>query len=170
MSLRNLIRSPLPWLLVLALAVRIAAGFWAQSRVPPGQQFAFGDSDGYWKLAGALARGEPYEYGIPPARIFRAPGYPLILAGLFLTYGDEPPIAAAIVLNAALGTMAIAAVYALAARLFDTRTALLAALISTLYPGALGMSSFVLSEAAFCPLLLAQLLLSTMAWQSASAK
>ncbi len=170
MSSWNPIRSPLAWLLIAALAVRVAAGLWAQSRVGPGQQFAFGDSDGYWKLAGTLARGEPYEYGAPPARIFRAPGYPLILASLFLLYGGEPPITAAIVLNAGLGTITVAGVYALAALLFDLRTARIAGAIAAFYPGAIGMSAFVLSEAAFCPLLIAQLFLSTLAWQAARVK
>ena len=66
--------------------------------------------------------------------------------------------------------MTIAGVYALALRLFDRRAAPLAAALVTLYPGAIGTSVFVLSEAAFCPLLLAQLTVTTLAWQNAGTK
>ena len=167
---QKLFRSPLLWLLVAALAVRLVAGIWWQARVPAGARFAFGDSDSYWTLAGCIARGDAYEFGAPPAQVFRTPGYPLVLAGLFLAYGDEPPVAAARVLNALLGTLAVWGVHALALRLFDRRAALVAAVIIALYPGAIGMSVFVLSEAAFCPLLMAQLIVTTAAWQSAGPK
>ncbi|HEY1603822.1 MAG TPA: glycosyltransferase family 39 protein [Pirellulales bacterium] len=166
----KLFRSPLLWLLVAALAVRLLGGIWWQARLPADRRFAFGDSDSYWTLAGAIARGDPYEFGSPPAKVFRTPGYPLVLAGLFLAYGAEPPVAAARLLNAVLGTCAVAGVYGLAVRLFDRRTALIAAGIIAFYPGAIGISVFVLSEAAFCPLLIAQLIIATAAWQSASAK
>ncbi|HEY4312000.1 MAG TPA: glycosyltransferase family 39 protein [Pirellulales bacterium] len=170
MSFWKVARSPLVWVLIAALALRIAAGAWWQSRLPPGVQFAFGDSEGYWMLAGALARGAPYEYGSPPAQVFRTPGYPLILSTLFLAFHGEPPLWAALVLNAALGMLTVWGVYALALRLFERRAALLAAVIVAFYPGAIGTSVFVLSEAAFCPLLVAQLIASTIAWQSASTK
>ena len=99
-----------------------------------------------------------------------APGYPLVLAVLFVAAGGEPPVMAARALNAVLGTLAVGCVYALAARLFDTRTALAAAAIVAIYPGAIGMSVFVLSEAAFCPLMLAQILLCAMAFQHGDSK
>ena len=159
-------RSPLAWLLIAALALRLGAGVWWQSRLPPGAKFDFGDSESYWALAGAIARGDPYEFGAPPARAFRMPGYPLLLAGLFRVYGGEPPIAAARALNAVLGTCAVYGVYALGSRLFDRRTGLAAATVAAIYPGAIGTSVFVLSEAAFCPLMLAELVFATIAWQS----
>ena len=166
----KLLRSPLLWLLVLALALRLAAGAWWQGRLRADTQFAFGDSQSYWSLAGAIARGEPYVCGTPDSAVFRTPGYPLVLAGLFLAFGGEPPVMAARAVGAVLGTLAVWGVYLLATRLFDRRTALAAAGIIAVYPGAIGMSVFVLSEAAFCPLLLAQLTASVIAWQSASTK
>jgi 4-amino-4-deoxy-L-arabinose transferase-like glycosyltransferase len=170
MSVAKLARSPLVWVLILALAVRLGAGLWWQSRLPPGARFAFPDSESYWNLAGTIARGEPYEFGTPPALVFRTPGYPLILSTLFFASGREPPVTAALALNAALGALTVLGVYAVARRLFDHRTGLVAAALVALYPGAIGTSVFILSEAAFCPLLMAQLLATTLAWQSAGTK
>ncbi|HVU86573.1 MAG TPA: glycosyltransferase family 39 protein [Pirellulales bacterium] len=170
MSFAKFARSPLVWVLIVALAMRLGMGLWWQAQLPPGARFAFPDSESYWSLAGAMARGEPYAFGTPPAMVFRTPGYPLILAGLFITAGREPPVSAAIALNAVLGVLAVLGVYALAVRLFDRRTGLVAATIVALYPGAIGTSVFILSEAAFCPLLIAQLLATTLAWQSAGTK
>jgi hypothetical protein len=38
-------------ILAVALVLRLAAGFWWQSRLPAGVKFGFGDSEGYWELA-----------------------------------------------------------------------------------------------------------------------
>ena len=146
----------LPLLLAVALALRLAAAFWWQDRLPSGVPFAFPDSESYWALGRAIARGEPYEFGDQHARIFRAPGYPLCLAPLFSTW-HEPPVLAARALSAVLGTAAIAAVAWIAAQNFDRPTALVAATLVAFYPGAIAMSLFVLSEAPFIPLMLAQL-------------
>ena len=56
-----------------------------------------------------------------------------------------------------LGTLAIAAVWWLGCVLFDRRVALIAAAMAAVYPGAIAMSVLALSEAAFCPLMLAGL-------------
>ncbi len=164
----KVIRSPVLWLLVVALALRLVACVWWQSRLPAGTRFAFADSESYWELARAIASGEPYQFGSPPNAVFRTPGYPLVLAGLFRAWGGEPPVMVARILNAVLGTLTVTGVYALAARLFDARAALVAAAIVAFYPGAIGMSVFVLSEALFCPLLVAQLIVTVAAWQSKS--
>jgi 4-amino-4-deoxy-L-arabinose transferase-like glycosyltransferase len=93
--------------------------------------------------------------------VFRTPGYPLTLAALFCFVGDDPPVMWARGLNALLGTAAVGGVVCLAWRLFDSRTAVLAGCLATLYPGAIAMSTFVLSEAPFCVLMLLQLILWT---------
>jgi hypothetical protein len=83
-----------------ALGVRLAGAAWWEARLPAGERFGFGDSESYWVLAGAIARGGPYEYGEGGARVFRTPGYPLLLAPLFLVYDGKPPTMSARVLNA----------------------------------------------------------------------
>ena len=66
-------------LFLLAWSLRLIAGFAWQAQLPAGEQFGFGDSDGYWQLAHALSAGEDYQYGGSDARVFRMPGYPLLL-------------------------------------------------------------------------------------------
>jgi len=145
-------------ILMVAFALRLAAAFWWENRLPVGQRFAFGDSESYWVLAGQIARGEPYQFGHGQARIFRTPGYPILLAGLFWTASGPPPVIWARALGAVLGTLAVGGVIWLTRDLFSIRAAMLAGVIAALYPAAIGMSVFVLSEAPFCPLMLAQLI------------
>ncbi len=54
------------------------------------------------------------------------------------------------------------------ALLFDMRASLIAGWIAAIYPGAVSMGAFVLSEAPFCPFMLLQLVCWTKAWRSAS--
>jgi len=161
---------PYLWLagiLLLAFGVRAAAAVWWQARLA--DDFYFGDSQSYWVLARAIARGADYQFGSPDARIFRTPGYPLALAPLFLIFGDQPPMMAARLHGASLGTGAVAAVYWLARLLWNSRVALAAALAAALYPGAIATSIFVLSEALFTPLLLVELALLVVAGRAATA-
>jgi 4-amino-4-deoxy-L-arabinose transferase-like glycosyltransferase len=144
-------------ILAAALAVRLAAGVWWQQRLPAGKQFGLPDSESYWELGRAIARGQPYEYGPERYAIFRTPGYPVLLAPLFLIAGNDPPVLLARGLSALLGTIAVAGVAALARLLFDERAALIAASLAAIYPEAIATSVFVLSEAPLCPLLVWQL-------------
>lgn len=150
--------------LLVAFGLRMGAACWWESRLAEGQRFAWGDSDSYWRLAGQIARGEPYQFGHGQARIFRTPGYPILLAGLFRIAGDEPPVIWARALGALLGTIAVGAVMFLTRQLFSRRAAVLAGVLAATYPGAIGMSVFVLSEAPFCPLMMAQLIV----WNTAT--
>jgi 4-amino-4-deoxy-L-arabinose transferase-like glycosyltransferase len=145
-----------------ALALRVAAACWWERRLPDGVRFGFGDSESYWVLAKTIARGEPYQMG-PDRRVFRTPGYPLLLAGLFVFAGDEPPVLWARMLNAVLGTVAVAGVMVLARLLFDRQTALLAGLIASVYPEGIMASALVLTEAPFGPFLLLHLILWVLA-------
>jgi 4-amino-4-deoxy-L-arabinose transferase-like glycosyltransferase len=163
-------RSKLVCLLILAFALRLAAGVWWQSRLPPEARFAFGDSETYWHLGRALAHHQPFQYGSPDASIFRMPGYPLLLAGLFQFAPADPPVMWARGLGALLGTLAVAGVYRLGCELFTPTTALTAAALATFYPGAIAMSVFVLSEAPFCPLMLAHLAAWAASWREATPR
>ena len=69
-----------------------------------------------------------------------------------------------------LGVLTTLGIYALGCRLFDRRTGLLAAAFVAFYPGAIGTSVFILSEAAFCPLLIAQLFVTTLAGETPAPK
>lgn len=162
-------RKVLLCILLGALAVRVAAGYWWEHRLPGGAKFAFPDSEAYWELARAVADGGPYELN-PERRVFRTPGYPVLLASLFCLAGDQPPGLWARWLGAVMGMLAVGGVVALTGLLFDRSAALLAGAVAAVYPDAISMSTFVLSEAPFCPLMLLQLCLWTLAWRSPSRR
>jgi 4-amino-4-deoxy-L-arabinose transferase-like glycosyltransferase len=152
-------------ILLASFGLRLAAGCWWQNRLPDDTKFGFPDSESYWMLAETIAKGQPYQTN-PDRRVFRTPGYPLLLAGLFFVAGDEPPVMWARVLNALLGTLAVGAVILLAHLLFNDKAALVAGAAAALYPGAISTSTFVLSEAPFCPFMLLHLTLWTLAWKA----
>ena len=158
-------RVGLAWILVVAFCLRLGAAYYWESRIAP-DGFLFGDSESYWSLARAVAQGEPYEYGPDGPKVFRTPGYPVLLAPLFLAFGDQPPVMWARAQAALLGTLAVAGVWLLARRLFGRRAAWWAALATAVYPGLIALSVVVLSEPPFCALLPLQLWLWTLAWQS----
>jgi 4-amino-4-deoxy-L-arabinose transferase-like glycosyltransferase len=170
MTLIHWLRVNAALLVILAAAVglRLAAGAWWQSRLPPGDKFGFGDSDSYWALGRTIADGKSYQYG--DAQVFRTPGYPLVLAPLFWIGGDEPPPGWGFAESAVLGTAAVGGVYWLARNLFDRRAALIAAGIAAVYPGAISQGALVLSEAPFVPLALVQLALWGLASRSKSRR
>ena len=157
-------------LLTVALALRLGAGWWWQSRLPDRFAFGFGDSASYWELGRTIAEGRPYQYGSPDARVFRAPGYPILLAPIFLVGGPHPPVLWGRVLGAVLGTSAVGGVWWLGRRLFGDRSGWIAGWMAAVYPGAIATSVLVLSEAPFCALMLAHLGLWAGAWQAARPK
>lgn len=155
-------------ILLAALVLRLAAGWWWQARLSG--PFAFGDSVSYWELARTIASGQPYQYLSPDARVFRAPGYPILLAPIFWLAPGEPSVVWARALSAVCGTLAVAGVWWLASGLFGARAGVLAAAIAALDPGAIAISVFVLSEAPFCPLMLAHVIAWIAAWRAGSAR
>lgn len=157
-------------ILVVALAVRFGAGIWWQQRLPAGREFGFPDSESYWELARSIAQGKPYTFGPERLAIFRTPGYPILLAPLFILGGENPPVLWARALSALLGTLAVGGVAQLGRSMFDDRVGLLAASIAAVYPEAISLGVFVLSEAPFCPLMVWQLVAWTCAWQCAGDK
>ncbi|MCH2128452.1 MAG: glycosyltransferase family 39 protein [Pirellulaceae bacterium] len=156
-------------LLGFAFALRLAVAVWWQAGLPLDQPFRFSDSESYWVLGQAIARGEPYEYESPHARIFRTPGYPLLLAGLFSCCGENVSVVVARALGAFMGTLVVGEIFWLTSLLFNRTAAVVAALLAACYPGVVGASILVLSESLFCPLLLLQLIVFTYAWCAKSA-
>lgn len=142
-------------ILALALIVRGGAAWWWQERLPAGQPYAFPDSEGYWELARTIYRGQDYEY--VGYRVFRTPGYPALLAGLFAVTGDDVSPIAARWLGGLIGTLGVALVAGLAGRLFGETAAIVAAAIAAFEPGTIAMSILILSEGTFTTLMLGQL-------------
>jgi len=157
-------RKLLFWLL-LAFLLRLAAGWFWQARLS--DRFGLPDSESYWQLGKAIAFGESYEYGKYHARVFRTPGYPLLLAPIIRFAGDGFfGILLARAEAALLGTLAVCGVWCFTRLLFDDRTAGVAAILAVFYPGAVALSILLLSEAPFCPFMLLQLALGVLAWQA----
>jgi 4-amino-4-deoxy-L-arabinose transferase-like glycosyltransferase len=153
-------------IVVVALALRLGGAWVWQARLDG--RFGFGDSESYWTLGRSIAFGQSYRYG--DARIFRTPGYPVLLAPVFLLAGGEPSVMWARTESALFGALSVVGVWWLGRRLFDARAGMVAAWIAAVYPGAIAISTLVLSEAAFCPLMLVHLILWTAAWRAGSAR
>ncbi|GAB6165369.1 glycosyltransferase family 39 protein [Thermostilla marina] len=137
------------WLILIlsaAFGIRLAAAWWWDQQCDG--RFFFGDSESYWVLARCIAEGEPYRYG-RFGSVFRTPGYPLLLAPVMMCgESDVSPLLARLV-SVCFGTLTVAGVAWLSARLFDERTALVAAGLCTLYPGSIFTSTLILAEAPF---------------------
>lgn len=161
---------PIILILAISLAVRIGGAVYWQWSIPDGpSSLRFGDSDTYWVHAQRVAAGEPYHYLSNEARIFRAPLFPIFLSpfAYFASNSELNEIDGAVLMvrfvGALLGTFCIWLIWWLTKRIGGDYSANLAALFAALYPGAIGMSIFVLSEMIFCPLMLGSLLCSSKA-------
>jgi 4-amino-4-deoxy-L-arabinose transferase-like glycosyltransferase len=133
------------WLaLVLALAftVRLAWVVFSDWRPLPDD-----DAFRYDWTARALADGQGYVHlnGLPTA--FWPPGYPLLLAGAYVLFGQS--IAVAQLLNVALGAGTVVLVYLLGLRTVGRRPALAAATIVALFPSLIFFTAVTLSEVTF---------------------
>ncbi len=158
------------WALAVAMGLRLIAAIGWQQHLGGTRELGFPDSHGYWHLARQIVHGQPYQYGGPELSVFRAPVYPLVLAGLFFMIGDDPPVLWGRLVGAVGGTLAVAGLALLAGRLFDQRAARIAAWMAACYPGAIGMSVFILSEAVFVPLMVLQLSCWAAAWQATTRR
>ncbi len=150
--------------MVVALMVRLSFVVWWQtSQLPAHEPFKFPDSESYWELGKQIAAGEDYEFRSPQHRVFRTPGYPLLLAGMFRIAGTNAPPITARLLGAVIGTFTVGAVYWLAKRTFNSTSALVAAGMAAVYPGAVAISGLVLAEGLFTLWMFLQLILWTYA-------
>ena len=149
--------------------LRVFAAYYWQCSIAADSHFRFGDSDSYWLMASKIQQGLPYQYGSPDSRIFRAPLYPIFLS--VFTESEQGLRSWNMVFSARVAGCAMGAVCIFLLMLFATWLARLddlyssdlrnfgiwAGLLAVLYPGAIGMSIFVLSESIFCPLMLLSL-------------
>ncbi len=148
-------KSAILFILLIALVVRVVCAWqWHQATVASGKLFRLGDSDSYWVLAYHVARGEPYQYGSENASLFRAPTYPIVLAPWTLVKNPQVGVWCARLMGCVLGTISVGLVMLIARRIGSREGALLAGVTAAIYPGAVGMSIVILSEAIFCPLML----------------
>jgi hypothetical protein len=162
-------------LLFLAMSLRIAAACLWQNRLDAENQFfRFGDSDSYWVVARNLSAGE-FEYGGENSKIFRAPLYPLLLAPLAggenqstsfsnldaatveSGHSKRRGVFYARLLGCVLGTLCVWGVIKIATEICSEEAGLAAGILATFYPGAIGMSIFILSESIFCPCMIASI-------------
>jgi hypothetical protein len=85
--------------------------------------------------------------------MFWPPGYPFILAAVYKLWPAEAfgnhEVTAAVTLNAAFGAATVVLVYAVARRAFDSRVAIVAALIAAFFPSLVFLAGVTLSETAF---------------------
>ena len=144
-------------IVLIAFGLRLGAAYYWQSRVATNESgLYFGDSETYWWLAEAVSQGKPYQF--EDWRVFRMPGYPIVLAPLFWLYNGEPPVMAARIQNALLGSLLVVAVGAFAFQLFKNHPiALWASCFAALDPCTIITNVWVLSETPFCLAMIGQL-------------
>ncbi|MGP0070235.1 MAG: ArnT family glycosyltransferase [Isosphaeraceae bacterium] len=175
--------------LEIAMALRVVAADaleWYVRRGDSTQLCLFLDTVGYWELARTIRAGGPYEivdWADIPHFAVRTPGYPLMLAACQAAFGERTlPVR---LVQAVLGTLCVYLIYLLArqfARGGDSQAEpdgptmpgrwtvpLVAAAIAAVNPHYLVMSSLILSEAAFEPLMLASLLGLAVLWPASSS-
>jgi 4-amino-4-deoxy-L-arabinose transferase-like glycosyltransferase len=85
---------------------------------------------------------------------FRPPGYPFLLAAVYAIAGSAVPQIGRLV-GALLGTLSVALIWLIAARLWGRRVAMCAAVIAAIAPPLVVLSTALVSEALFVPLVLA---------------
>lgn len=137
----------------VALAVRLA--LFSLGQGDPDRIFYRPDSSEYDALAESLASRGTYSQTTDPAaapELARTPGYPLVVAAVYLLLGHRPMWAA--LLNVLLGVGVSLLTYLLGLRVFGRRAALAAGLILALDLASAVYANLLLSETAFTLLLL----------------
>jgi 4-amino-4-deoxy-L-arabinose transferase-like glycosyltransferase len=145
--------SLLLFLVVAGFALRVAFTVTYRGGLNKVPVWAIAGADGveYDTLARRLAAGHGYTWSDGQATAFRAPGFPLAVAGVYLLFGESYP--AAYLSFAFMGAVGVVATYLLARELTDPHLALGAALIAAIYPPDIFACSYFFSEALFAPLL-----------------
>ncbi len=147
---------------LLALVIRIAAilSIDDPQRVP--RSLAESDAPTYYVLSQNLISGIGYRYtpdGEPTAK--RTPGYPIFIAMIFKVFGKN--FNAVRVAQAILDAITTAMVFILTNMLFgNKRTSMLASTLYAIYPPAILMTTYILTETLYTFLLVASLV--TLVW------
>jgi 4-amino-4-deoxy-L-arabinose transferase-like glycosyltransferase len=115
------------------------------------------DSADFSRVGWSIAQGQ----GIPPSNrapaggpsAFRPPAYPAFLAAVYFVAGQEAPPAARFV-ETVLGTLTVALIGLIALRIWGKRVSIIALGIAALAPPLVVMSTALISESLFVPLVL----------------
>jgi 4-amino-4-deoxy-L-arabinose transferase-like glycosyltransferase len=155
---RRLPRLGLAVWLLLALALATRLGYVA---ITPDYELVH-DARNYDYHARSIATGEGYGYSFRQPTAFRPPGFSFFLAGVYDVAGvqrAEPserlPIAR--IVQAFVGTLAVALIGVLAAQLWDRRAALAALALGAVYLPLILIGGAVMSEPLFVVLMLGAL-------------
>ena len=145
-------RRPVAWLVVLALALRLAD-------VAATSLHATNDPGDYVRHAVSIAHG----HGMAPTLLpqggptaIRAPAFPYLLGGVFALFGDHPD--AGRIACALLGALTVWLVGLIALQLWGRREQLIATALAAVYPPLVLLSDTLLTEALALPLTLAMFL------------
>ena len=144
--------------MMLALLLRLLAAVLVEHHVQlEGRTFFVeGDANGYWHLGKAIAAGEDYAIHLPPRRVLRVPGFPLLLAASIYVFGDHVFPARCVL--AAVGVCCCWMTWLLGKRLVTRRVGFWAAVLMAVHPLQIGNSVLILSESWFTFWMLAGLL------------
>jgi 4-amino-4-deoxy-L-arabinose transferase-like glycosyltransferase len=142
---------PVAALLLLALTVRV--GFVAATS----DYRPVKDGRDYDRYALSIAHGDGYPRSGPERRptAYRPPGYPFFLGGVYALAGEtEDRWAAARLVQAGLGTIAVLLIGLIAAQLWGRREALVALAIGAVFPPLVIVGEALMSESLALPLVL----------------
>lgn len=131
------------WLSAFALALRLIVVYWAKDRFPPADDGTF-----YHAVAQRIAHGQGYTWLWPDGAVTYAAhypvGYPALLGLAYAAFGATPVVA--MLLNAALGALAVFAAQRSVIRSSSRRFALIAGLLVALHPGLLLYTPALMTE------------------------
>ena len=133
-----------PWLLVV---LAIAAGLRVPWALAQPAQIHYPDSIGYNMIANNILDGKGAVQG-GSTQISRVPAYPVFLSACYKVFGREN-FKAARVVQAVIGSLLCLVVYAIAAPVFGRGVAILAALVTAVYPFFVYFSGVLLTETLF---------------------
>ena len=174
--------------LEIAFALRVVAADaveWFVRRGDSSTICIFPDTISYWELARTIRAGAPYqivEWSDIPHYALRTPGYPLFLAVCQAVFGEQT--LSVRLVQSILGVISVYLVYCLTsqfslskdsqfvskgpAQTTRWRLPIFAAVLAAVNPHYLLISSLILSEAVFVPLMLAALLGTAILWRESS--